>query len=132
MSLVLSTPKNRVFSVCRDNFFLSMPRKKKRVKSPKGHLLEKSIGGSGSIESAVLARKYGVVKSIPIRPNDIRTYIHTGSWKQQQQQQQSEIESSHQALPVVLIFDFVPSLDSRLASFPCSPLVQNGYRLRPQ
>ena len=51
-----------------------MPRKKKRVKSPKGHLLEKSIGGSGSIESAVLARKYGVVKSIPIRPNDIHTY----------------------------------------------------------
>ena len=38
--------------------------------------MEKSIGGSGSssIESAVLARKYGVVKSIPIRPNDIRTY----------------------------------------------------------
>ena len=107
--------------ICLPNFFLSMPRKK-RVKSPKRHLLEKSIGGSGSIESAVLARKYGVVKSIPIRPNDIRTYIHTGSWKQQQ----SEIESSHQALPVVLIFDFVPSLDSRLASFPCSPLVQNG------
>ena len=40
--------------------------------------MEKSIGGS--IESAVLARKYGVVKSIPIRPNDIRTYIHT-YWK---------------------------------------------------
>lgn len=44
--------------------------------------MEKSIGGSGSssIESAVLARKYGVVKSIPIRPNDIRTYLHT-YWK---------------------------------------------------
>ena len=69
-----------------------------------------------------LPREYGVVKSIPIRPNDILLWV-AESWEARLSHLRltAYIHSSCDNIPVmVLIFDFVPNLDSRLASFPCS------------